>query len=251
MRHGETLDSIVFPDLLVFQKRRGYRFGLDPVILAGCIDPPPPGPIIDLGCGTAVVALLLARRFPSLSLTGLEIQADLVSLAGRNAVLNRLDGRIRILGGDIREAATLFPRGAFRTVVSNPPYRKAGSGRIPSDRERAVARHEILMTIEDLAAAAGHLLSMRGSLWFTWKPERAAELPGALLAEGLSLVSIRQVSPRREDDPFLLVCRAARAGNTPPRPRRLRPLAVRQGDTYTREMASLLGHGRLPWSRRS
>ncbi len=236
----ETVDSIVFPDLRIIQQKKGYRFTLDPLLLFGFIDRPE-GPAIDLGCGSGVMALLLARRWPGLMVTGLEIQPHLAGMAARSAAGNGLQDRVGIVRGDIRDCRRLFRPGIFRTVVSNPPYRKAGTGRLPSHPERAAARHEIMMTLHDLLDAAAHLLAEDGVFYLTWKPDRRDDLEKGVARNGLSLRAVRPVVSRLGQEPFLILGRIDRSPWAPPR--YLAPLAVYEGGRYSPEVSAILSGG--------
>ncbi len=238
---GETLDSIVYPDLRIIQPTHGYRFSLDPLLLWSFLDHRPKGPLIDLGCGSGVLALLLARRWPGLTMIGLEIQASLAGRAARSVRLNRLGGQVTIVQGDVRRCPYFLRQGSFGTVVGNPPYHPSGSGRLPPDPERAVARHEILMSLEDLVAAADHLLTDDGMFLFSWKPERRAELEEGLARRRLGITRLRFVRSRPGDEPFLLLCRGGRLPHFPSRPEVIPPLDVYRGRDYTPEVGRILG----------
>jgi tRNA1Val (adenine37-N6)-methyltransferase len=233
----ETIDTIIFPDLRIIQKKKGYRFALDPLLLYDFIDRPL-SPAIDLGCGSGVLALLLARRWPGLMVTGLEVQPRLAGMASRSVAGNGLADRVFILQGDIRDCGSLFRPRSFQTVVSNPPYRKAGSGRLPPHPERAAARHEILMTLDDLLIAADHLLADNGSFHLTWKPERRGDLEKAAAGTGLTLRAFRPVISRRGQEPFLMLGRLDRSPGTPPHC--LEPLVVYEDGQYGPEAAKIL-----------
>src|SRR5512145_3108418 len=127
------MDPAVSPDtwgLTLHQSTHGYRFALEAFLLADFVPAPASDPLIDLGTGCGVVALLLARRFPRLCCVGLEIQRSLVALARQNVVCNGLEHYIGIVQGDMRQVSSLFPAGLFGTVVCNPPYRAVGHGRL-------------------------------------------------------------------------------------------------------------------------
>ncbi len=161
---------------MLSQHPQGYRFALDAFLLADFVSPLAFGPFLDLGTGCGVVALFLARRFPQQCVVGLELQASLVRNAQHNVRQNGLQQRVSIVQGDIRQAVCLFPRQKFGTVVSNPPYRALGHGRLNPCIEKAIARHELALTLPQLLQAAQHALCRRGVLTMVYHPARLAEL---------------------------------------------------------------------------
>jgi tRNA1Val (adenine37-N6)-methyltransferase len=174
-----TLEQAAIPgpwQLALSQQPHGYRFALDAFLLADFVSPAASGPFIDLGTGCGVVALLLARRFPYQRFVGLELQSSLVRSAQQNVTQNDLQQRVWMVQGDIRQACGLFPSGTFATVICNPPYRALGHGRLNPCVEKAIARHEVALTLSQLLQAVQHLLGRRGVLAMVYHPARLAEL---------------------------------------------------------------------------
>ncbi len=154
----ETLDEILDGHLRVFQKKRGYRFSLDSILLPHFVFLKPRTCVLDLGCGSGIILLILAKRFPYINCTGLEIQEELVELAKKNVNFNKLEHRIKIAEGDARKIKNIFSANSFDAVIFNPPYRKLNSGRINPQLEKAIARHEIKGSLKDFIKAAKYLL---------------------------------------------------------------------------------------------
>ena len=133
----ETLDEILNGRLRVFQKKRGYRFSVDAILLAHFVSLKSKSKAIDLGTGSGIIPLILATRFPHVSWTGLEIQAELAGLADKSVQLNGLQEHITIVNGDARKIKNIFPAHSFDAVTFNPPYRKINSGRINPGRGKS------------------------------------------------------------------------------------------------------------------
>jgi tRNA1Val (adenine37-N6)-methyltransferase len=172
----ETLDEILDGHLRVFQKKKGYRFSLDSILLAHFVSLKPRTCAIDLGCGNGIILLILAKRFPHINCTGLEIQENLALLAQKNTQLNGLDSRIKILAGDAQKIKDIFLAHSFDTVIFNPPYRKLNSGRINPHPEKAIARHEINGSLKDFLKAAQYLLKPAGKVFTIYPAKRLVEL---------------------------------------------------------------------------
>jgi tRNA1Val (adenine37-N6)-methyltransferase len=172
----ETLDEILAGRLRVFQKKRGYRFSLDAILLADFVSLKSKSKAIDLGTGSGIIPLILATRFPQVSWIGLEIQTELAGLANKSIQLNCLQNHINIIHGDARKIKNYFSAHSFDAVTFNPPYRKINSGRVNIDQEKAIARHEIKGSLQDFLQAAKYLLKPTGRVFTIYPAKRLAEL---------------------------------------------------------------------------
>ncbi len=176
---GHTVDTI--RDVKIVQEERGYRFSIDSLLLAEFVNLHYPERIADLGAGSGIIGILLAKRYPRSSVFLLEIQEGLSKLARRNRELNNLGDRVSVCHSDIVDiSSTGLSRNSFDLVVSNPPFRKTSTGKVSPCRERAVARHEIHMSLQDLVRAAFFLLRGKGRFCFISHPGRLVEISGML-----------------------------------------------------------------------
>lgn len=208
----ETLDAICGGTVRLVQRARGYRFNLDPILLAHFAQPELRGPTIDLGTGSGIIPLILSRKFGLTNLMGLELQPSLYALAQRNVRLNGCEAQVALALGDIRRVFESFSRGAFAHVVSNPPYRSFDAGRHNPDPEKAIARHEIRCRLSDLVAAADWLLRDRGSFFVIYPASRLAQLIEALRGHSLEPRRIRFVHTRASRAARLVLVAATKGG---------------------------------------
>ncbi|MBF5045459.1 methyltransferase [Simulacricoccus sp. 17bor-14] len=195
----ETLDSIGTSGVCVLQRRGGYRFTLDALLLAhfaATEGPAPETPVLELGAGSGVVSLLLARQFGRARVTALELQPAVHARMVRSVALNGCEGRVVPLLGDLREARALLSAGAFGHVVSNPPYRRAEAGVQSPDPERALSKQELACSVDAVCAAARHALAPGGALSLVYPAFRLAEVLGALTAARLHPRALRLVHAR-------------------------------------------------------
>ena len=183
--------------LTLRQNPLGYRFALDAFLLADFVPSHPLGRVIELGTGCGIVSCLLARRFPAASIVGLELQAGLAAVARRNVEHNGLGRQISIVRGDMRGVFSCLAPGQFAAVVCNPPYRTVGRGRLNPNPEKAIARHEVEVTMGQVVQTARRLLKHRGRLTLVYHPSRLAELCKHLEAADLSPRCLRFVHPDR------------------------------------------------------
>jgi tRNA1Val (adenine37-N6)-methyltransferase len=180
-----TEDTLFDGRIKCLQHRTGYRFSVDAVLLGNFIRPKPGDRILDLGCGSGIVSLILAYRWPSVNITGLEIQPGLAGLANKNVTLNNWQERIEIVHGDLREIRKIFKAGSFDWVVSNPPYRKSGTGRVNPGGEQALARHEQAADLASVIKAANWAVRKRGRCAFIYPASRGAAVIAELKNTGL------------------------------------------------------------------
>ena len=189
----DTLETFGESKLHIFQKKRGYRFSVDAILLSEFVRIRKDEKAIDLGAGCGILALLLSQTTKVRSFLGVEVQKTLSDLAERNVVSNHFQHRITILHEDYRTLPRIFPAGSFHVVVSNPPYRKFRSGRVNPSQERAIARHEIYGTIDDLVSVAAYLLPPKGRFYLIFPASRAVDAIASLRQNMLEPKRIRFV----------------------------------------------------------
>jgi len=178
-RHAhECVDAFLDGRLRLIQSKNGYRFSIDAVFLSTFVSIRPGDRVVDLGTGCGVMPLILLLQTSVDRVVGLEIQEELASQAARNALLNRLGSRMDVVIGDILHPPLV--EACADVVICNPPYRKRLSGRINPDPRRAIARHEILASIDDILSAAQRLLKKKGRFAFIYPATRLAEVFGLL-----------------------------------------------------------------------
>ena len=235
--HDETLDSLACGGISLFQKKRGYRYSLDAYLLASFVREAPATEALEIGSGSGVVSLLLA------ALKGVEIQEPMAEMSRRSVELAGLADRVRIIAGDIREYAG--PR--VDVVVSNPPYRPRKTGRVNPDEGRAVARHEISLTLEELMGRARDLLRNRGRLYLVYPAWRLVDLMSAMRSFRIEPKDIMLVhSTPRSGARICLACGVKNGGREL---RVHRPFFVfSQEKVYTAEMEEVFRRLALPES---
>jgi tRNA1Val (adenine37-N6)-methyltransferase len=198
--------------LILAQPERGYRYSVDPFLLADFCRPRRGELILDLGTGVGVIGLLLAGRHPSVRVVGIELQPGLARLAAQNARKNALAGRCLFVRGDVRDAPRFLPPERFDRVVANPPFRPPGCGALPTDAGRAAARQEISFTLTHLAKTAAALVRYGGTLDMIHLAERLPEIFKALDASRLEAKQLRLVVPFPGSAPRLCLISAIKGG---------------------------------------
>lgn len=224
--------------LNLYQYTRGYRFSIDTPLLASFAREHLRGTLADLGTGSGVLPVLLARSQKISMLTGFEIQPELVALAQRNIALNNLQQRISIEQADIKKIRSLHAAESFESVITNPPFYQQGSGRINPDSQDAAARHELLATLQDFVSAAAYLLKNAGKFCAIFPATRSADLLCSMRENRIEPKILRCVHSRLEEAAVMLLVEGIKnAGN---QTTILPPLAIYcDGQSYSTEVQTI------------
>jgi len=211
-RDETTTDAFFNGQLTVKQPHKGYRYSIDAVILAGHVRPRPADRVLDLGTGCGIIPLIIGFRHSSAKLYGVEIQQNLADIARTNVGENRLNERVKILRLDMR---TLKPEdfsGPMDLVVSNPPFHRISSGRINPDSQRAIAMHEIKVTLEDVLMAAERMLRTAGKFACIYGSDRLVDLFTRMRACRIEPKFVRFIHSKTGTDARLVLVEGVKRG---------------------------------------
>lgn len=240
MKQDRTIrDSLFDGDLHCSQHEKGYRFSLDPVLLAHFVQPRPGQRFLDLGAGNGIISLILCYRWPSISLMALELQPQLFSLIEQNVQFNDLQERLGLLCGDLRRIDTLLDPESFDQVVCNPPYGILGNGRLNPGEEQAIARHEIQCELSDIVQAISFCLKNRGRASLVYPAERAAVLIQALKNKRLEPKRLQVVYSYPGSSGKLVLIEAMKNGGEEMAIMPPFHVYTKQGGEYSPDMAKL------------
>jgi tRNA1Val (adenine37-N6)-methyltransferase len=233
-----TDDSILKREIRILQPELGYRFALDAVLLATFVKTKPTDSILEIGAGSGVVSILIASTHPYQSLSAVEIQQELAALCRKNFVINQLKNAV-VYEEDMRNMDRLFAKESFDHIYSNPPYRKAGTGRLNPSAQKAVARHEIKMKLEDVFECADQFLKPDGHLTLILPMFREKDFQFLATQYNLHSAQHRYVHSFANQPPaFFLTTLSKNKGLF----EELRPLVIyEKPGKYTLEMKRLLG----------
>jgi tRNA1Val (adenine37-N6)-methyltransferase len=207
---GECLDHFMGGSLKLIQSRDGYRFSIDAVMLAEFVTARNEDIVLDLGTGCGIIPLVLLHKKTIKHAIGLEIQEELASQAIRNAKLNDFRDRMDVIIGDIKDPP-LCEKTAD-VVICNPPYRGVKNGRINPDPRRAIARHELLATTEDILMAAHDLLRKKGRLALVYPSVRLTDILSSMRKYNLEPKRIRINYPNPDSGAKLVLIEAVLRG---------------------------------------
>ena len=241
LKPGERVDELQRNGYRIIQNENGFCFGMDAVLLSGFARVKKGEQALDLGTGTGIIPILLEAKTEGEHFTGLEIQETSADMAGRSVRLNDLDQKVSIVKGDIKEATDLFGKASFDVVTSNPPYMTGQHGLVNPDMPKAIARHEILCTLEDVISQASALLKENGRFYMVHRPFRLAEIMVMMNRYRLEPKRMKLVYPFADKDPNMVLIEGLKGGR--PRITVEKPLIVYQKPgVYTDEIYDIYGY---------
>lgn len=237
----ERIDDLQRNGYQIIQNPEKFCFGMDAVLLSGFAKVKDGDLVLDLGTGTGIIPLLLEAKTGAAQLTGLEIQEESAGMATRSVALNGLNEKIEIICGDIREADRYFAAASFDVITCNPPYMIEEHGLQNPDSPKAIARHEILCTLEDVIAQTAKLLKPGGHFFMVHRPFRLAEIMTTLSKYKLEPKRMQLVYPYIDKEPNMLLIEAVRGGK--PRMSVEKPLIVyKEPGVYMPEIYDIYGY---------
>ena len=210
LKPGESVDLFMDGRLGLIQSRSGYRFSIDAVLLSEFVTVRQGDVVIDLGTGCGIIILILLLTKPVGYILGLEIQPELAGQAIRNARINGFEARMGTVLGDIKHPP--LAAASADVVVCNPPYRKRDDGRINPDPRRAIARHEILASLDDILNTARRLLKRKGRFAMIYPAVRLVDLLVRMRGHGLEPKRIRIAYPDLKSEAKLVLVEAVPDG---------------------------------------
>lgn len=237
----ERIDDLQRNGYRIIQKKKGFCFGMDAVLLSGFAQVKEGEVAVDLGTGTGIIPILLEAKTKGKHFTGLEIQEEVAEMAGRSVRLNQLENRVDIVRGDIKEASRLFGKASFDVVTSNPPYMNDNHGLKNPELPKAIARHEVYCTLDDVCREASLLLKSGGRFYMVHRPHRLAEIITALKTYKLEPKRMKLVHPFVDKEANMVLIEAVRGGRSMMKVEA--PIIVyREPGVYTQEIYDVYGY---------
>ena len=214
LKPGERLDDLERNGYKLIQNPSAFCFGMDAVLLSGFARIKKGERALDLCSGNGIVAILLAAKTESARIDALELQPRMAEMAFRSVKGNGLSERVSVQCGDIKEADRLYGKAVFDVITCNPPYIRAGHGLVNPADQKAIARHEICCTFEDVAGQSALLLKPGGRLYLVHRPGRLMELLATLQKAGLEPKRMKMVHPFVNEEANMVLLEAVRGGGS-------------------------------------
>lgn len=241
LRPEERLDELHRNGYYIIQNPKKFCFGMDAVLLSGFAKVKEGEYALDLGTGTGIIPILLEAKTKGEHFTGLEIQAESADMAKRSVAINQLEEKIDIVKGDIKDASKLFGASSFDVITTNPPYMIGRHGLSSSNEAKAIARHEIFCTIDDVLRQSAKLLKPKGRFYMVHRPFRMAEIMSKMVSYGIEPKRMQLVYPFIDREPNILLIEGLRGGNS--RLQVEKPLIIyKEPGVYTDEIYDIYGY---------
>ena len=238
---SERIDDLQRKGYKIIQNPEKFCFGMDAVLLSSFTLVKEGENVLDMGTGTGIIPILLEAKTEGKHFTGLEIQAESAEMAGRSVALNGLEEKIDIVEGDIKEATKIFGKNIFNVVTVNPPYMNDLHGIKNPDMPKAIARHEVLCTLDDVVREASGVLKQNGRLYMVHRPHRLIEIIQAMKTYKLEPKRIRFVHPYEDKEANMVLIEALKGGKSMVKIEK--PLIVyKDVNVYTDELLEMYGN---------
>ena len=237
---NERIDDLCRDNLKLIQNTEVFCFGMDAVLLSTFASARKTDKVLDLGTGNGVIPILMQAKNPGGMYTGLEIQDISYDLAVRNVKMNNLLDHVNMVQGDIKEASRIFGGASFNVVTSNPPYMNENHGIVNPDSAKAIARHELLCSLEDVIREASKCLKVKGHMYMVHRPSRLADIFAAMNSNHLEPKRMRMVYPHADKPANMVLIEAVKGGRSQLKVEK--PLIVYNADgSYTGELLEMYG----------
>jgi tRNA1Val (adenine37-N6)-methyltransferase len=214
LKDGERLDELNRNGYQIIQDPNRFCFGMDAVLLSGFAQVKKGETVLDLGTGTGIIPILLEAKTQGSHFTGLEIQPDSADMARRSVAFNHLEEKIDIIDGDIKDASTIFGASSFDVVTTNPPYMIGQHGLTNPDEAKAIARHEVLCTLEDVVREAARILKPGGHFFMVHRPFRLSEICCCMTQFKIEPKRMQLVYPFVDKEPNMVLMEGIRGGKS-------------------------------------
>ena len=239
-KEQERIDDLQRNGYQIIQNPQKFCFGMDAVLLSGFVRVKPGAAVLDLGTGTGIIPLLIEAKTQAAKICAIEIQEESADMARRSVMLNHLEKKIDIVTGDLKEADRFFDAASFDVITCNPPYMIGQHGLTNPDAPKAIARHEILCTLEDVVRTAAKLLKTGGNFCMVHRPFRLPEIMTVMVKYRLEPKRMRLVYPYADQEPNMVLIEGCRGGR--PRMTVEKPLIIfREPNVYTDEVRDTYG----------
>ena len=212
IKEYERVDDLHRNGYFIIQDPKRFCFGVDAVLLSDFAEANKGDKVLDLGTGTGIIPILMEAKSNGEHFWGLEIQAESAEMAQRSVKLNKLEEKIDIVQGDIKELSNIFKASSFDVITTNPPYMNTGGGITNDFSPKAIARHEVFVSLVDIVRESSRLLKFCGRCYMVHRPHRLTDIMCLLREYKLEPKKLRFVQPYAHKEPNMVLIEAVRSG---------------------------------------
>lgn len=243
LKAGERLDYLPGSELKIIQSDLTFALSTDTMFLGRFVHvrAPKNQRVIDFCTGTGALPLMLAEKTNG-QIEGIELQPAIADMAARTVRANQLEARVRIRTANITSAKTMYAPNSVHVITCNPPYfKRYEASKINPNEQRAIARHELKMTLADVFEQSAYLLRDKGKLCLVHRPERLTEMVSLAEQYGFGLRRLQFIHPRAGEPANTMLCEWMKAGHENGA-KVLPPIVVYAGHTqeYTEQARAML-----------
>ena len=211
LKENEVIDDLEFENLKIIQNNKWFKYGIDSVLLSDFAKKIKKNTkVLDIGTGTGIISILLAKKTEAKEIVGIEIQEDVADMAKRSVELNNLQNKVKIINDNILNIENYFPNEYFDNIVTNPPYQKNNSGLKNENEKQLISRHEVKCSLEDIINKAFKLLRDNGNFYMIHRPERLVDILYLMRKSRLEPKEIRFVHPKAKEKPNLVLIKGVK-----------------------------------------
>jgi len=209
---NERLDELHRKGYKIIQDPNRFCFGMDAVLLSAFANVRKKERVLDIGTGTGIIPILMEARYGGESYVGIEIQEDVADMASRSVKYNNLEDKISIDNSDVKDALKLYGFGFFDVITTNPPYMTVDKGIVNPNDTKALSRHELSVTLEDIVSISSKLLKNKGRFYMIHRPARLVEIMNVMRKYNLEIKRIRMVHPYIDKEANMVLIEAMHDG---------------------------------------
>ena len=213
IKEGERLDDLELDSLKIIQNPEKFCFGIDAVLLSSFAKVKKKEQVLDIGTGTGIIPILLSAKTKAAHIKAVEIQADMADMARRSVLYNKLEDRIEVICGDIKEVSTGIKKGSIDVIVSNPPYIKLSHALVNPEDSLALARHEISCSLDEILKISAELLRVQGRIYMIHKAHRLTEIIHKMSLNRLEVKRLRMIHSYKEQKAKMVLIEGVKLGN--------------------------------------
>ncbi len=244
VREWERVDDLQCKGLKLIQNPKGFCFGIDAVLLSNFCEIKKNWKVIDLGTGTGIIPILLSGKTEASKIVGVEIQEKVAEMASRSIELNNLENKIKIINEDLNNIFEHEKANSFDVVTSNPPYMNEGGGLLNPESMKAISRHEVKCTLEDIIKVSSKLLKDKGHFYMVHRPHRLVDIIWLCRQYKLEPKKLRFIHPNKDKKPNILLIQCIKYGGV--ELKFMDPLYVyNQDGSYTEEIHRIYGRDKV------
>lgn len=215
LKENERIDDLQLNNLKIIQRNDGFCFGIDSVLLSDFAKGIKKNSnVLDLGTGTGILGILLCEKTELKKITGIEVQTDIADMAKRSIKLNNLDEKFDIINDNIKNLDKILKIDSYDYIVTNPPYKKANSGKTNENKVKLISRHEIEADLSDFIKMSFKLLKDRGTLYMVHRSERLVDIVSEMRKYKMEPKRIRFVYSNNMSESKLILIEAVKNGKS-------------------------------------